>query len=75
MKKFFYRLFGFSLGPILGAVISFIQVPVLTYFYRSMNTVMLGLFKPSCFNYQILSILGLTKPIPVNIIPAMIKDI
>lgn len=32
MKKFFYRLFGFSLGPILGAVISFIQVPVLTYF-------------------------------------------
>ncbi len=32
MKKFMHRLFGFSLGPVLGALISFIQVPILTYF-------------------------------------------
>lgn len=32
MKKFIQRLFGFSLGPILGALISFIQVPIITHF-------------------------------------------
>lgn len=32
MEKFLKRFFGFSLGPVLGALISFVQVPVLTYF-------------------------------------------
>ncbi|MGX7091485.1 lipopolysaccharide biosynthesis protein [Hutsoniella sourekii] len=32
MNHFIKRFFGFSLGPVLGAIISFIQVPVLTYF-------------------------------------------
>lgn len=35
MRSFLQRLFGFSLGPILGALISLIQVPVLTYFLSS----------------------------------------
>ena len=30
MKHFLKRLMGFSLGPILGAVISLIQIPILT---------------------------------------------
>lgn len=32
MKQFIQRLFGFSLGPVLGALLSLIQVPILTYF-------------------------------------------
>src|SRR5699024_3708219 len=32
MKKFISKLIGFSLGPILGAVISFLTIPVTTYF-------------------------------------------
>lgn len=32
MKRFLNRLLGFSLGPILGAIISFILVPLLTEF-------------------------------------------
>ncbi|MBS4461864.1 lipopolysaccharide biosynthesis protein [Aerococcaceae bacterium zg-B36] len=32
MKHFLKRLLGFSMGPIFGAIISFIQVPILSYF-------------------------------------------
>lgn len=32
MKKFIARLMAFSMGPILGAVISFLTIPVTTYF-------------------------------------------
>lgn len=32
MKSFLNRLIGFSIGPILGSVISFITIPITTYF-------------------------------------------
>lgn len=32
MKNFLKKLFGFSLGPVAGALISFITIPVTTYF-------------------------------------------
>ena len=32
MKHFIKRLLGFSLGPVFGAFISFIQIPIITYF-------------------------------------------
>lgn len=32
MKKFISKLIGFSLGPIVGAIISFLTVPITTYF-------------------------------------------
>ena len=45
MKRFLQRLFGFSLGPILGAVISLIQVPILTYFLSTTEYGKAGLFQ------------------------------
>lgn len=32
MKHFIKRLIGFSMGPVFGAIISFIQIPIITYF-------------------------------------------
>lgn len=32
MKKFISKLIGFSLGPMIGAIISFLTVPITTYF-------------------------------------------
>lgn len=32
MERYIKKLFGFSLGPIIGAVLSFITIPLITYF-------------------------------------------
>ncbi|MBG9981676.1 oligosaccharide flippase family protein [Aerococcaceae bacterium DSM 111020] len=45
MKRFLQRLFGFSLGPILGAAISLIQVPILTYYLSTTEYGKAGLFQ------------------------------
>lgn len=45
MKRFLNRLFGFSLGPILGAAISLLQVPILTYFLSTTEYGKAGLFQ------------------------------
>lgn len=32
MNKYLKKLFGFSLGPLIGAILSFITIPLITYF-------------------------------------------
>lgn len=44
MNQFLKRFLGFSLGPVLGAVLSFIQIPIFTYFLTTAEYGQAGLF-------------------------------
>lgn len=57
MRKFIYKLFGFSLGPILGAFIGFLTVPVTTYFISPTEMGKASMF--TVFTTLILSVLYL----------------
>lgn len=45
MKQFIRRLLGFSLGPILGAVLSFVQIPIMTNLLSKAEYGRAGLFR------------------------------
>ncbi|WP_430603301.1 hypothetical protein IGJ02_000688 [Enterococcus sp. DIV0724b] len=57
MKKFISKLIGFSLGPILGAAISFLTIPVTTYYINPAEFGKASMF--SVIQYFLLSIIYL----------------
>lgn len=57
MKKFVSKLIGFSLGPILGAAISFLTIPITTYYINPSEFGKASMF--SVIQYFLLSIIYL----------------
>ncbi|MGX7245837.1 lipopolysaccharide biosynthesis protein [Enterococcus quebecensis] len=57
MKKFISKLMGFSIGPILGAAISFLTVPITTYYIDPSEFGKASMF--SVIQYFLLSIIFL----------------
>lgn len=49
MKYFLKRLLGFSMGPVFGAIITFIQLPIITYFISKAEYGKASLFQTLIF--------------------------
>ncbi|WP_124058601.1 lipopolysaccharide biosynthesis protein [Vaginisenegalia massiliensis] len=61
MKQFLKRLAGFSYGPILGALISFMQIPLLTHFLSVQDYGKAGLFRTLIFQLPNFIYIGLDQ--------------
>lgn len=61
MKQFLKRLTGFSMGTILGALISLIQVPVLSYFISPAEYGRAGLFRSLIVQIPLIIYFGLDQ--------------
>lgn len=61
MKRFLQRLFAFSLGPVIGALISIIQIPILTRLMLPAEYGASGLFRNLMLNLPNFLYLGLDQ--------------